>query len=194
MPPRGADRFRVAEGEEVRPTPEGPTAARIVSRGYLPLRVRTEGEVQRDRVAYGPRLVRAAQVERERARTRERLRPLRWLLYPALGLLPEEQQDRACDRLGLYAVTATLVSGLVESLAFLGALWLASRAAVLLLAFVLPGLGRAFSAVAFRETAGSWPVILGSPGRLVARPGVGLGTHPGLPSRQTPPRLVEVRP
>ncbi len=203
MPPRGADRFRVADGEEACLTPEGPTAAHIVSRGYLPLRVRTEdryrlrpafpgtavvlgdstfevveeveqgenlvyrlapwpeGEVQRDRVAYGPRLVRTAQAEREHARTRERLRPWRWLLYPIVGLLPEEQQDRACDRLGLYAVTATLVSGLVEGLAFLVALWLASRAAVPLLAFVLPGLGRAFSAAAFRETAGSWPVILG---------------------------------
>ncbi|PYQ23171.1 MAG: hypothetical protein DMF79_04445 [Acidobacteria bacterium] len=215
MPPRGAERFRVAEGEEARLTPEGPTAAHIVSRGYLPLRVRTEdryrlraafpgtavvlgestfevveeveqgeavvyrlarwpeGEVQRDRVEYGPRLVRAAQAERERTRTRERLRPLRWFLYPVVGLLPEEQQDRACDRLGLYAVTATLVSGLVESLGFLVVLWLASRASdegrrvilllstPLLLAFVLPGLGRAFSAVAFRETAGSWPVILG---------------------------------
>jgi len=215
MPPRRADRFVVAEGEEARLTPEGPTAAHIVSRGYLPLRVRTEdryrlraafpgtavvlgestfevveeveqaesvvyrlapwpeGEVQRDRVVYGPRLVRAAQAEREHARTRERLRPVRWLLYPIVGMLPEEQQDRACDRLGLYAVTATFVSGLVESLAFLLVLGLAShtsdegrRATLLLstpllLAFVLPGFSRAFSAVAFRETGGSWPVILG---------------------------------
>ncbi len=214
MPSRGVDRLRGAEGEEARLTPEGPTAGHIVSRGYLPLRVRTEdryrlraafpgtavvlgestfevveeveqgesvvyrlapwpeGEVQRDRVAYGPRLVRAAQAEREQARTRERLRPLRWLLYPLVGMLPEEQQDRACDRLGLYAVTATLVSGLVESLAFLVVLWLASRAGEglrrtlflatpLLLAVVLPGLARAFSAAAFHETGGSWPVILG---------------------------------
>ena len=35
---------RVAEGEEARLTPEGPTAAQIVSQGYLPLRVRTEDQ------------------------------------------------------------------------------------------------------------------------------------------------------
>src|SRR6266436_267408 len=151
MPPRGADRFRVADGEEARLTPEGPTAAHIVSRGYLPLRVRTEdryrlraafpgtavvlgestfevveeveqGETVVYRLAPWPE----GQVEREHARTRERLRPWRWLLYPLVGMLPEEEQDRACDRLGLYAVTATLVSGLVEGLGFLVALWLAS--------------------------------------------------------------------
>jgi hypothetical protein len=215
MPSRGAERFRVSEGEEARLTPEGPTAARIESGGYLPLRVRTDdqfrlrpafpgtavvlgeetfetveeveqadgvvyllrawpdGEVQRDRVAYGPRLVRAAQAERERARARERLRPWRWILYPLVGLLPEEEQERAADRLGLYAVTATLVSGLCEGLAFLVVLGVASwtgesgrrfgifLAAPLTLFFVLPGLGRAFAAAAFRETGGSWPVILG---------------------------------
>ena len=229
MPPRGADRWRVDSGEEARLTPEGPTAAQVVSQGYLPLRARTEdqyrlrpafpgtavmlgastfevveeveageavmyrlapwpdGEVVRDRVEYGPRLVRAAQAERERARTRERLRPWRWLLYPLVGLLPEEPQERACDRLGLYSVTATLVSGLCEGLAFLAALWLASReadegrrvvfalAAPLLLGFVLPGLGRAFSAAAFHETGGSWPVILGF--EVARRLGRALQTH-----------------
>jgi hypothetical protein len=205
---------RVAEGEEARLTPEGPTAAQIVSQGYLPLRVRTEdpyhvrpafpgtavmlgestfevieeiergeavvyrlepwprGEVVRSRVAYGPRLVRAAQAERERARTRRRLRPFRGLLYPIVGLLPEDQQERLSDRLGLYSVTASLVSGLCEALAGPGALWLASRTSdpgrraqlllstPILMALVLPGLVRAFNAAAFRETGGSWPVIL----------------------------------
>ena len=80
------------------------------------LRAWPEGEVVRDRVVYGPAFVRAAEAERERARVRERARPWRFLLYPLVGLLPEEEQERLCDRLGLYAVTATLVSGLVEGL------------------------------------------------------------------------------
>ena len=204
----------MAEGEEARLTPEGPSAAQIVSQGYLPLRVRIEdayhvrpafpgtavmlgestfevieeveqgesvvyrlqpwpmGEVVRSRVAYGPRLVRAAQAERERARTRRRLRPYRALLYPIVGLLPEDQQERLADRLGLYSVTASLVSGLCEALACPVALWLASRTSdpgrraqlllstPILLALVLPGFVRAFNAAAFRETGGSWPVIL----------------------------------
>ena len=35
---------------------------------------------------------------------RDRARPWRVLLYPLVGLLPEEEQERLCDRLGLYAV------------------------------------------------------------------------------------------
>jgi hypothetical protein len=84
-----------------------------------------------------------------------------------VGLLPEEAQERACDRLGLYAVTATLVSGLVESLGVILVLLLVARtsepgAAIMLLTslpglilLVLPGLGRAFGAVFLRETGGS---------------------------------------
>ena len=75
------------------------------------LRAWPESEVIRDRVVYGPAFVEAAEADRERARFRDRARPWRFLLYPVVGLLPEEEQGRFCDRLGLYAVTATLVSG-----------------------------------------------------------------------------------
>jgi hypothetical protein len=89
-----------------------------------------------------------------------------------VGLLPEEAQVRVCDRLGLYAVTATLVSGLVESLGVMLALLLLARvagreSALLLLTalpglilLVVPGLGRAFGAAFLRETGGSAPVCL----------------------------------
>ena len=196
----GAGRWRVSDGEEARLTPGAAAAAEVWSRGFLPLRVRSEGsyrlrpafpgtavvlgegtyevlsetelpedglvvyrlrpwpegEVIRDRVVYGPAFVRAAERERERARVRERARPWRFLLYPLVGLLPEDEQERVCDRLGLYAVTATLVSGLVESAVMLALLLVASgasdggRPSMLLTALpglvllVLPGLGRAF--------------------------------------------------
>jgi hypothetical protein len=212
--PETAGRWRVGGGEEARLTPGSAAAAEVWSRGFLPLRVRSEGsyrlrpafpgtavvlgdgtyevlsetelpeddlvvyrlrpwpegEVIRDRVTYGPAFVRAAEGERERARVRARARPWRFLLYPLVGLLPEERQERLCDRLGLYAVTATLVSGLAESLGTLLALLVFARAsdggrAILLVTalpglilLVLPGLGRAFGAVVLRETGGSAPV------------------------------------
>jgi hypothetical protein len=136
------------------------------------LRAWPDGEVVRDRVVYGRALVRAAEAERERARLRERARPWRFLLYPVVGLLPEEEQVRLCDRLGLYAVTATLVSGLVESLGALLVLLLLAHGvegggAIMLVVslpglvlLVLPGLGRAFGAVLLGETGGSAPVTL----------------------------------
>ena len=136
------------------------------------LRAWPEGEVVRDRAVYGPAFVRAAKADRQRARVRDKARPWRFLLYPVVGLLPEEEQERQCDRLGLYAVTATLVSGLVESLGvFLLILAVArgseaGRAIMLvsslpgLVLLVLPGLGRAFGAVFLRETGGSAPVTL----------------------------------
>ena len=136
------------------------------------LREWPEGEVVRDRVVYGPAFVQAAERERERARVREKVRPWRFLLYPLVGLLPEEEQERLSDRLGLYAVTATLVSGLLESAVMLALLMAALRrsdpgaAIAMLLALpglfllVLPGLGRAFSALFLRETGGSAPVVL----------------------------------
>lgn len=204
-------RFVVGEGEEARLTPAGPYAAEVWSRGFLPLRVRTEssyrlrpafpgtavvlgdetfevlaemelpqqglvvyrlrpwpeGEVVRDRVVYGRAFVRAAEEERARARGRERARPFRFVLYPLVGLLPEDMQERLCDHLGLYSVTATLVSGLVESLGTLALLALVARASETsrpvavaalvpsLLLLVMPGLGRAFSAFFLRETGGS---------------------------------------
>ena len=135
-------RWRVGDGEEARLTPGAAAAAEVWSRGFLPLRVRSEGsfrlrpafpgtavvlgdatcevlsetelpedglvvyrlrlwpegEVVRDRVVYGPLFVRAAEAERVRARVRARARPWRMLLYPLVGLLPEEEQERACDR------------------------------------------------------------------------------------------------
>ena len=211
-----ADRWRAGEGEEARLTPGAAAAAEVWSRGFLPLRVRSEGsyrvrpafpgtavvlgestyevltetelpedglvvyrmrswpegEVVRDRVVYGPAFVRAAEAERKRARVRAKARRWRFLLYPVVGLLPEEMQERACDRLGLYAVTATLVSGLVESLGVILLLLLAARttekgSAIMLVVslpglilLVLPGLGRAFGAMFLRETGGSAPVAL----------------------------------
>jgi hypothetical protein len=131
------------------------------------LRPWPEGEVTRDRVVYGPSFVRAVQEERARERVRARVRPWRHFLYPVVGLLPEEQQERVCERLGLYSVTATLVSGLCESLGVLALVSIAARHAepglqILLVAgapglmfLVLPGLGRAAGAVLFHETAGS---------------------------------------
>jgi hypothetical protein len=211
----GAGRFRVADGEEARLTPGAAAAAEVWSRGFLPLRCRTEGsyrlrpafpgtavvlgeatfevltetelpedglvvyrmrpwpegEVVRDRVVYAAGFVRAAQAERERAAVRERARPFRFLLYPVVGLLPEEEQVRVGDRLGLYAVTATLVSGLVEGfLILLAPVLLARLGAAHAIAAVstagafsllaLPAFGRAFCAFFLRETGGSAPVVL----------------------------------
>jgi hypothetical protein len=131
------------------------------------LRAWPDGEVYRDRVVYGPAFVRNVEAERQSARLRAAVRPWRFLLYPLVGMLPEEPQQRVCDRLGLYSVTATLVSGLAESASVLSLLALAGRvadegraialllAAPLLVVFVLPGLGRAFSALFLRETGGS---------------------------------------
>ncbi len=201
--------FRVAEGEEAILTAGH---AEVRSRGFLPLRVRTqgvqyrrpafcgtalvvgehtfevvgetetkegvvyalrpwpEGEVIRDRLTYGPRMVRAAREDRERAATRERLRPYRFLLYPLVGLLPEEEQERLALRLGLYTVHATLASGLVELALPLIAAWVITRGADeglrLVVALVGPalsliavsGFSRAFAAWAFRETSGSYLV------------------------------------
>jgi hypothetical protein len=208
-----ANRWRVREGEEARLTPGSAFAAEIWSRGFLPLRARTEGshharpgfpgtavvlggetyevlsetelpedglvvyrmrtwpdgEVTRDRVSYGAAFVRAAEAARERDRDRERARPFRAFLYPLVGLLPEEEQDRACDRLGLSAVAATLTSGLAESACVLLAVWVVAHGAEAghtpallgpLVLLVLPGLARAAAAALFHETAGSPALVL----------------------------------
>jgi len=157
----------------------GETTYEVLSETELPedglvvyrLREWPEGEVVRDRIVYGPAFVRAAERERERARLRERARPWRFLLYPLVGLLPEAEQQRVSDRLGLYAVTATLVSGLVESAVVIallavvigtgdpgGAIMMLTALPGLVL-LVLPGLGRAFGALFLRETGGSAPVV-----------------------------------
>jgi hypothetical protein len=211
----GAERFRVAEGEQARLTPGAAAAAEIWSRGFLPLRPRSEGsyrlrsafpgtavvlgkdtfevlsetelpedglvvyrmrawpegEVVRDRVVYGAAFVRRAQSERERAAVRARARPWRFLLYPVVGLLPEEEQVRIGDRLGLYAVKATLASGILEAVLLLtipllltrlgapGAIIAVSASGFFAL-LALPAFGRAFSALFLRETGGSAPVVL----------------------------------
>jgi hypothetical protein len=135
------------------------------------MRAWPEGEVVRDRVVYGEALVRSAQAERALALRRARARPFRFLLYPIVGLLPEEDQVRLSERLGLYAVTATLVSGLLEALLILLVPVVLSRRdpAFAILAvtgaggfalLALPALGRAFAAYFLRETGGSAPVVL----------------------------------
>jgi hypothetical protein len=164
-----------------------PDAAGSVLYGLQPWR---DGEIFRERVVYGPAFVRAVEAERNDARLRARVRPWRFLLYPVVGLLPEEQQVRVCERLGLYAVTATLASGLLESAVVLGVLLLVGRnaeagmaialvvAAPGLVLFVLPGLGRAFAAALLQETGGS-PVVNGlvqalqAAGALAGRPPAG---------------------
>jgi hypothetical protein len=155
---------------------EGPGEGRYVYR----LRAWPRGEVTRGRVVYGPDFVRSVTEERDRDRARERVRPWRHFLYPVVGALPEEQQERACERLGLYAVTATAVSGLCESLGVLVAALLAARGpgpaaqialvvtAPGLMLLVLPGLSRAAGAVLFREARGS-PVLGPLAATLVAR-------------------------
>lgn len=208
-------RWRVADAEEARLTPGAAADGEVWSRGFLPLRARSEGsyrlrpafpgtavvlgaetfevvsetelpedglfvyrlrawpegEVVRDRVVYGAAFVRAAESERQRARGRERARPFRFLLYPIVGLLPEDEQVRLCDRLGLYAVTATLVSGLVEGLLVLLVPVLLARrgpahaigavaSSVLFSLLALPAFGRVFGAFFLRETGGSAPVVV----------------------------------
>jgi hypothetical protein len=207
-------RIRVADGEEARLTPGTAADAEVWSRGFLPLRPRSEGsyrlrpafpgtavvlgratfevmsetelpdhglfvyrlrawpegEVVRDRVVYGAAFVRAVQLERERQERRERVRPYRFVLYPLIGLLPEEEQVWLSERYGLYAVTATLVSGLLEAFGLLLVPTLLTRSGVLspghaisaaglLSLLALPALGRAFSAFFLRETGGSAPVV-----------------------------------
>jgi hypothetical protein len=210
----GTRRFHIAVGEEAVVIAGPPERGEVKSRGYLPLRVRTdgipfrqpafcgtalvldertyevvqetvtdeavvyalrpwpEGEVVRDRVVYGPRLVHSARADRERAAARERARPYRFLLYPLVGFLPEEEQERTADRLGLYSVTATMVSGLIEAVLLFVGVWLITRSAdkavmvgfvllsPVLSFFALAGFGRAFAAVAFRETSGPYLVEL----------------------------------
>ncbi len=113
--------------------------------------------VVRDRVVYGPRFVRAAQAERQRAQTRRRVWPFAWLFYPIVGLLPETPQELLCERLGLYAVTASLTSGAGEALIGIFSVFARWGPGIVL---IMGGLGRAFEALAFRETGGFWPLVL----------------------------------
>ena len=101
------------------------------------------------------------------------MHPYRFLLYPLVGFLPEEEQERTADRLGLYSVTATMVSGLVEAdppvRRGVADHEVGGRRPVVVVRppepedsslFALSGLGRAFAAVAFHETSGPYLVEL----------------------------------
>jgi len=136
------------------------------------LRPWPEGEAVRDRVVYGEGLVRAAQRERGLARDHERARPYRAILYPIVGLLPESEQVRTCERLGLYAVAATAVSGVLEALALFVVIAVLSRTAgpglrILMIAVspvlglaAVAGLARTWRAVSLNEVCGQWLVSL----------------------------------
>ena len=119
--------------------------------------------VIRGTVPYGPALVRAAQAERRRAFERERA--ARWSLAvaPLVGLLPEERQLLACDRLGLdpYVTTfggASLEVAVAVGLAVsvdLGAATL-YFAELLGLVLVFPALVRLLGLLLAKETSGNW--------------------------------------
>lgn len=156
-------------------------ATRVVYR----LRRWPAGEAVRDRVVYGPALVAAVRAEREREETRARARPWRAVLYPLVGSLPTAVQERVCERLGIYAVTATLVSGIAETIAFFVAVGAVARVvdrgahlALLVLSPLLGvaavlGLSRAYGALASRKVAGQWLVSLLWPVASPVRPSPG---------------------
>ena len=155
-----------------------------------------EGEVVRHRVVYGPAFIAAADAERARERVRARARPWRPLLSPLVGSLPQPEQLHACDWLGLDPVVATCLSGLAEATAVFMAISLLARhaetglavmmvvAAPGLVFLVLPGLGRAASALLFREPAGSPAVgVVLAALRAVHAPRLPATTAPGALSR-----------
>jgi len=117
----------------------------------------------RETVEYGPRLVRAAQRERRRALQRERASRWSTILYPFLGLLPEERQILACDRLGLDAGVSTVAGvGLEIGGALMLALSLPTRAAppmgplyAIAGLIVAPALYRLLGATLFHEVSGN---------------------------------------
>ena len=138
------------------------------------------GEVVRSRAVYDEGFVRGVMQMRQEDLRREAVRPWRAPLYPFVGLLPEEEQERVCERLGLDSLTATFVSGCSETFAVMLGLLLVLRAldpgsAIVglgllpgLVLFALPGLGRAFGAMFLGETAGS--PLLGPVVALLSRP------------------------
>jgi hypothetical protein len=199
--------FRVGPGEEARLTPEGPTAAVVSSRGFLPFRVRAQARgvhhrpefpgstlvlgdadfevveevvvedavlyrlepwpkdhIVRERIVYGPALVRAAQEERRRLEERERARRYAVFLSPLVGFLSEDEQIRQCDRFGLEPAQATLSSGVLEIVLIFAAYRLAygglgPAGAMGLIPVFVPFLfvavARVLFAVLFGEVAGS---------------------------------------
>jgi len=126
-----------------------------------------EGEVTRHRVVYGEAFIAGVEEQRAQQRVQARVRPWKPLLSPLVGSLPEPEQLRACEWLGLDPVVASCLSGLAEATTVLTAISFLARhadtgtavmmvvAAPGLVFLVLPGLGRAASALLFREAAGS---------------------------------------
>jgi hypothetical protein len=111
---------------------------------------------------YGPRMVRAAQQERKRALERERASRWSGALSPFVGLLPEQRQLLACDRLGLDPSASTIAGvGLELCLAVLLALSLPGGSAPMGplvfvgCAIVAPALYRLIGALFFREVSGN---------------------------------------
>lgn len=131
--------------------------------------------IARHVVEYGPRLVRAAQRERRGAEERAERDRYAPLLYPLIGLLPEERQLAACDSYGLEPRLATLAGVLLELAVVLTAaaahgsrfaaggilqgLKLAPFAILVGMALVFPAVMRLIG-VAFGQVAGNWIVEL----------------------------------
>jgi len=125
--------------------------------------------VIRTTLSYGPTLVRAAQAERQRAVERERAQRWSLAVAPLVGLLPEERQILACDRLGLDPYVTTFAGAALEVAAGLGvALSIGAGPATLLLAevlgaaFVIPALLRLAGLLIAGEISGNW--LLGALG------------------------------
>jgi hypothetical protein len=119
--------------------------------------------VIRGTVAYGPALVRAAQDERRRAFDRERA--ARWSLAvaPLVGLLPEERQLLACDRLGLDPYVTTFAGASLEVATAVGCAVSVDLGPATLyfaeflgLVLVLPALLRLLGLLLAKETSGNW--------------------------------------
>jgi hypothetical protein len=120
-------------------------------------------QVQRAAVVYGPALIRSAKQERRRALERARASRFASVLYPFVGLLPEERQLLACDRLGLDAQVSTLAGvGLEIGVALMLALSLPGKSAsplgplyAIAGLVVAPALYRMLGALLFDDVAGS---------------------------------------
>lgn len=72
-------------------------------------------QVARQQVTYDRTLLGPVLAERRRLADRARVRWWSWLLYPLVGLLPEDRQIQECDRFGLEPRMATFVSGAFEA-------------------------------------------------------------------------------
>jgi hypothetical protein len=119
--------------------------------------------VIRGMLSYGPPLVRAAQRERQDAFDRERAARWSFLVAPFVGLLPEQRQLLACDRLSLDPQLTTFAGVLLElATAMAAAVSVKAGAASMLIGegfgifIVTPALLRLLGLVLMKETAGAW--------------------------------------